>query len=324
MKLFLTSLTLLAGLGIGSGPVLYGSDGGSTDHSSRQEGLIIVRAGTVYVGDGRVLEDIRIHIRKGKIAKIEKDEGEIQEKDAKIIDLRRKTLMPGIIAAHTELVAADVQWNLTPDIVAADNYDWFNKNKKLLASGLTTVYLSPGRKRLVAGQGSVVKLAGSELGARLLEASASLRIDLSELSRRSVPAIFEPNPTPTSESPLLPPRAQKGSSLPSQLDVLRKAFAEAKAHAQSPNGNGNLGGIGPVAARYELTAFNEVAAGRLPVRLAVRNAYEIRQGLSYFASMGARVVLEMPQQAVLLKDRLAQALIPTVIAMPLRPKKRGP
>lgn len=276
---------------------------------------LIIRAGRAYVGDGRVLEDVRIRISDGKITSIGQDTGALPGGVA-VRDLRRMSVIPGLVAAHTELTAVDLEANIKPDSVAGDQFDLYRKYDKLVRSGLTTVYLSPGRARLVAGQGSVVKLAGTDPLNRMLAAQSALRVAIQPSSRRNVPSIFEPVESPTDDDPLRPARRQRGSTRASQLAALRAAFTEAKDTELA------RGGIGSDLVRYSLDPLRQVMSGELSVRLATGTAADAWSALDWANSVGAKAILERPADVIPLKDQLNN--VPVVLSMPLQPHRTNP
>ncbi len=282
-----------------------------------REGKILLRVGKILVGDGLELGGSRILIEKGKIREIGDDEGPLPE-GIPVVDASGLTAMPGILAALTDLAAADDRYNLTPGRRAVENFDFFAKREKLLKTGLTTVYLSPGRSRLLPGQGSVVKLAGKDPDSRTLRAGGDLRINLTRQARGRVPAVFEPTPTPTSDNPLKPARRQKGSSLISQIQVLRGIFAEARESREE------RGGEGPSYLRYDLEPLRNVLAGTKALRLAASTVPEILRGLALAEELGARVILERPAHAVEAVKILAEGSVPVLLSLPLDPSRKNP
>src|SRR5690606_25102317 len=186
-----------------------------------------VRCGTLHVGDGRVLNDVWLIVQDGDVARIV--EGDAAPAGMRVVDASDKIVMPGIVAADSDLSGhPDAEYNVTPDCVALDGFDLFREHRVPLSGGVTTVYLSPGRNRLVPGQGSVVKLAGLDVVERVLAETACLRITLGAAASQA-PAVFEPTVYPTSDDPLLPARRQYPSSRLSQLATLRALFQEAAA-----------------------------------------------------------------------------------------------
>ncbi len=270
-----------------------------------------IRAGRVYVGDGRILKGVRLFLKDGKIQKIEEDKGPIP-KGIKVVDASRNTLMPGIVAAHSDLAAQDVEDNLRPDLVAGDNFDSFAQRARLLAGGVTTLYLSPGKRRLVPGLGSVVKLAGAGKEARNLENVAGLDLNLTR-SSRVPPAVFEPVAAPTADNPLVPARKQWGTSLASQIEILEKAFNLAKdPSVRTAPEFGKKADLGPLRA---------VMQGTLPIHLHAETTREILQGLELAKRLGASVILDRPQEAGALKSLLGQKAITTILSLPLDPAR---
>ncbi|MCA8972551.1 MAG: amidohydrolase family protein, partial [Planctomycetes bacterium] len=273
---------------------------------------LLLRVGRVHVGDGRVLENVRIRIHEGKFQSIEPDTGALPE-GVEVRDLRRMSLMPGLVAAHTDLVAVDLEPNLSPGSVAADQFDLYRKYDALVRSGLTTVYLSPGRQRLVSGQGSVVKLAGNDPMNRVLRPQSAMRVAVDSSARNGIPAVFEPTESPTDDDPLVPARQQWGSTRASQLQALDNAFAEARIEGKE------RGGVGSDLVRYPLDPLRQVLRNELPIRLATGSAADAWAALTWAKSIGAKTVLEKPDDVVPLRDDLARSDVPVIVAMPLRP-----
>ena len=75
---------------------------------------------------------------------------------------------------------------------AIDAFDFFSSsNVYTLSGGVTSVYVAPARGRLVAGQGAVVKLAGTDRAARTLSDSAAIHGSVGQ-EARSAPGYWEP------------------------------------------------------------------------------------------------------------------------------------
>jgi imidazolonepropionase-like amidohydrolase len=280
---------------------------------------VLIRAGTLHIGNGEVRKNVLVAIENGKIAGISDDNPAKPNSSFTkypVLDLRKRTVVPGFVAAFSARAAADKDYNLTPDIRAAENYELFEKDETLIKAGITSVYLNPGNRRLMPGIGSVVKTAGEEPEARVVRMDAALRINLSAVARNNVPAVFEPVMSPTSENPLKPARRQLGTARSSQIDVLEAAFAEAR------DSGAEYGGEGPAESRYALQPLRDALAGRLPVRLMAQSAADIMHGLDFAERMGFKVILEMPSEADKLTERLQQAGVPAVISLPIQPGQK--
>ena len=291
---------------------------------------LAIRAGKVHVGNGDVFESVLILVRDGKIVRIDKDRGELPA-GFEVIDARNRVLIPGLVCADTDMAAVtDDNYAVTPDFVAADGFDFTARRVNELSGGVTTVYLSPSRNRLIAGQGSVVKLAGgsnkSDDYSRLLKASASLRIALNDAGKTAYEQgstgalpVFEPEATPTADHPLKPARKQYPTARISQLAELRRVFAGAVTAT-----NGDLLGEGPDEAQYDGESLRNVVAGKLPLRIASQKAADIRRALQFARSLNAAALLEDPTEAQKVADAIASAGVPVVLRIPVRPGSANP
>ncbi|MCK5943453.1 MAG: amidohydrolase family protein, partial [Planctomycetes bacterium] len=161
-----------------------------------------------------------------------------------------------------------------------------------------SAYLSPGRNRLISGQGAVVKLAGTDLVERVLTDEACLRVNFGPAAL-AAPRVFEPNPHPTDDEPLEPARIQTPTSRISLLAELRALFASATDKDEGP------GGQGPAEHRYDERALRMVVAGELPVRASAQEAGDIRRALQLQRELGFRMVLENPDEIAHIAEQAA-------------------
>jgi imidazolonepropionase-like amidohydrolase len=197
--------------------------------------------------------------------------------------------MPGIVAVDTDLAAArDSQYSTAPDVMAVDGFDFEAPLRDALEGGVTTAYLSPGRDRLIGGQGAVIKTAGRDLVQRVLVEGQCLRINLDESGTRA-PRVFEPTPHPTDDDPLLPSRVQGPTARIGVLAELRTLFAAARTQdgLQGPGGSEN---------HFDSAPLRAVLGGKLPLRAAAWQAQDIRRALLLQKEFATRMVLENPQE----------------------------
>ena len=192
----------------------------------RVEGdLTVIRAGKVYTGTGAPVERAWIVIKAGKVVEVRA--GGDAPAGAKIIDASSKVVIPGLVDAHTALAdgGRDGDESVAPDVRAIDGFDFFDGLRAHLSGGVTTAYVSPGSRRLVSGQGAIVKTAGKSPKERTLAASWGLHVTLGEPSKNP-PEIFKPPVPPTAENPILPARRQYPASRMGQFAALREAAAK--------------------------------------------------------------------------------------------------
>jgi imidazolonepropionase-like amidohydrolase len=280
------------------------------------EGSFAVRCGTLHLGDGsEPLRDAWLVIVDGKVQRASR---EAPPSDLPVVDCSQKVVMPGIVAVDSDLGdAADSEYQVSPDALAVDSFDFDRTWRAALEGGVTTAYLSPGRLRLVSGQGAVVKIAGTDIVARILTENACLRVNLGDQALQA-PRVFEPPTHPTDEDPLLPSRIQLPTSRISVLAELRALFAS------SADANATLAGEGPAQHRYDLSPLRAAVAGTLPVRAAASRGAEIRQALALQQELGLRLVLEDPQEIAAVASAAAAQKVMATFRVPVRLGQSNP
>ena len=275
-----------------------------------------LRCGTLLVGDGSTVHrDVWLVVENGKVKSVGKDAPPAQ---LPVVDASNRVVMPGIVAVDSDLATgADSDYQFTPDALALDQFDFERGWTAALQGGVTTAYVSPGRQRLVSGQGAVVKLAGQDLVERVLAESQSLRVNFSD-GALNAPRVFEPTAHPTDEDPLLPARIQTPTGRISVLAELRAAFAAATDADQ------RAGGEGPAENRYDERPLAAVIAGKLPLRAGAFLANDIRRALLLQQELGVRMVLEDPQEIAEVSQLAAAQKVAATFRVPVRFGRANP
>jgi len=195
-------------------------------------GSLYVTAGEVHVGTGQVFRPGAVAIVGGKVAAVGKPEETPAPPGARRIDAGpNASVVPGLVAAQTEhLAKGDSNPNsVDPDVLALDGYDFAAPESKLLAAGVTTVFLSPGGNRVVSGRGAVVKTAGRSRETRTLRADAGLVAGIGESVARP-PAVIDPPVEPdATKAPLQPWRRQFPVTRAGSLMLLRELLDSGRA-----------------------------------------------------------------------------------------------
>lgn len=276
---------------------------------------LAVRAGRLYTGEGAPLENAILLVRDGRVLAVGRDV-EIPA-DASILDARDAVVVPGFVAADSSLGegSATARESISPHYRAVDGFDPFARYDRVLSAGVTTAYLSPGRRRLLGGTGAVAKLAGKP-GARVLLADSDLRIEAVE-GALGPPMIFEPPIPPSADDPILPARRQlPGTRLGSFL-ALRRIWDEAFDYRQMREG--------PSEGRPPRDVAKEALADAieidLPLRIACEGTKEIEAALRFLAEVEMRGLLEGGAEAWRMAEAIAAAGAPVVLALPDRPGK---
>lgn len=283
-------------------------------------GDFAVRCGRLHLGDGRVLTDAWLVVQNGRIRSVG---SEAPPADLPVLDASARVVMPGIVAADSDLAEArDEEYAVTPDFLAVDGFDFVQERRDALAGGVTTAYLSPGRQRLVSGQGAVVKLRGNDILRQVLRESACLRISMAEGATQA-PRVFEPTPFPTSDDPLLPSRIQRPSASISLLSELRGLLAPPAADA---NGNGGLVGPGSAENQYDPAPLHAAARGELTLRTGAQRGQDIRRALQLAEELGVgrAMVLEDPWEIGPLAARAAALGVGATFRVPVTANAASP
>ncbi len=253
-----------------------GADGGKD---------LLVRAGTVVPVEGEPISPGAILCRDGKIVAVGKAQ-DVAAGGAEVLDLGpHAVILPGLVAVGSGLAApgAGVPESMAPEVRAIDGFDFFRPQKGALEGGVTTAFLDAGRRRVIGGQGAVVKMAGASPEARTLKAREGLCGSVGDPARNP-PSLFDApsSPDPVAH-PLLPVRPQSPGSRMAAVAMLREALAGAK------------GREGPLGA---------VASGKEPLRLRADEAADIEAALALAREAGVRLVLSGGRDAGLLADAL--------------------
>ncbi|MGQ9618416.1 MAG: amidohydrolase [Candidatus Aminicenantia bacterium] len=125
-----------------------------------EETLLLKNANIITI-TGKDIEGGDILIKNGKIAKIEKDIS--TPKDAKVLNLNGKWVMPGIIDSHSH-IAIEGDVNETGNLITAevDVEDVINPEDisiyYALTGGVTTIHTMHGSANPIGGKGIVLKL----------------------------------------------------------------------------------------------------------------------------------------------------------------------
>jgi len=276
--------------------------------AAQETSVVAIKAGTIYPVTAPPIQDGIVLIRNGKIVAVGKDL-KIPE-GAEVIDVTGKIVIPGLIDAFTTLAEKDRddEESVSPDIRAKDAFDFYGKYRRMLAGGVTTVYISPGQRRLISGLGAIVKLAGDSVSERTVKDDAALRITLGELPKNP-PAIFKPPIPPDPDNPILPEEKQLPTTRMAELAVLRKVFTEAQRYQNQRSQETDS----------KMEALLPALDGKLPVRINCHTAQDIRNAISFATAFNLKLIIEGATEAYKVIDEIKQSKSPVVISGILKP-----
>jgi imidazolonepropionase-like amidohydrolase len=257
------------------------------------------KAARIWTGNGPAIVNGILIVRDGKVQAVgPRDRVNVPE-DAEVHDLGSAVLMPGLVIAETTMAEAgrDDERALTPEFRAIDGFDFYADYQRALSGGVTTVQIAPGSRRLMPGQGAVVKLAGDAPAFRTLRERESLRILLGD-AFKNPPRIYEPPIGAVSvDRPLEPTRQQLAGSLAGAIAGLRATFRAAREYRQGAGGNRATDALLSVVADHLQNHRN--------VRITAANAADIRAALALAREFDLRIILVDPVDLEPFRDQLA-------------------
>ncbi len=256
-----------------------------------EAGPLYLTAAEVHTGTGKVFRPGAVSVVDGKIVAVGKPEDVAVPAGARRIE--GAAVVPGLVAAQTEhLSKGDEDPNsIAPDVRAVDGYDFVRPESKLLAAGVTTVFVSPGSNRVVTGHGAVVKTAGASAATRTLRADAGLVAGIGESVNRP-PSVIDPPVEPdATKSPIGPWRRQFPVTRAGSLALLRQLLDGGKAA--------------------------DVAQQRIEMRIGADSAGDLEAAIAFQKERDVRVVLVGGRDVNAMVAAVVKSRLPVVLRWPL-------
>jgi imidazolonepropionase-like amidohydrolase len=277
---------------------------------------VAVQAGTIHlVENGTVITDGgTILIVDGRITAAGSDV--VVPPGVRIVDYGSDAvIVPGFVAADSNLGSTVGAGRAAePGLVAVDNFDPFASFHSTVATGVTSAYVAPARRRIIAGQGGVVKLAGEGGTDRILSARSAIHGAITA-EARSTPGYWEP-PIPATVDQGMGvelrqlPRTTMGAIVALE-ELLSLARGEGDAAALSQWGPD----AGP--------GLAELMEAGVPFRMAGRTVGEIRALADFFSAANLPLILDEAVAAGDLASRLAAAGASVIVDVPLVVNRGG-
>ena len=228
-----------------------------------------VRAGKIYpVADDQphVIEDGIMVVRDGVIVALGPADSIEVPHDLTLLDYRHATIMPGIVAASTNIAGShNGDESISGMYRAVDAFDRYGEFNEYLAAGITTAHLDPGTHRLVSGRGAVVQLGGY-YDERVLNDNADLAVNLVPQSLNP-PDLQHWLVPPTGDQPVTPSTIQRPSSRLGQYLALREAINA------TPNG-----------VDVHLQSFQSAWNAQMPLRLSAQRTEDLLGAMRFLGT----------------------------------------
>ncbi|UCE41228.1 MAG: amidohydrolase family protein [Candidatus Aminicenantes bacterium] len=269
---------------------------------------LVIKAGTVLIGNGDELRDVFVVVEDGKIVFVGK--GYVVKPDVHVLDFADKVVTPGFIAANAHMdvmrQANEEGEEVTPRINVLYSVDPRAKDfDEAWRSGVTSVYLAPGNLNVFPGMGTILKTKGPTPQDMLVQNQVHLKMVLGR----------EPG---------------QGNSYPSGRDPM---------HMRNRRPQNRMGVVFII--RYELTnmqnkrglpdteltpdelVFRQVLKGRMPLRISARSYMDIKTAFRLMEEFGYRWILEGGVDAYRYLDELEANDIPVIYGPVYKNKNRG-
>jgi imidazolonepropionase-like amidohydrolase len=301
------SLLLFAGL-LGAAPRVQEGSAATEETQSAGRGLLAVRAGRIHlVEDGRVLQDGTVLLKDGRILAVGSDL-EIPAVASMVDYGPDAVLVPGLVAAFSSYaLGIPGERTADPTLSALDGFDTYRVYGGGLSGGVTSAYLTPAENRLIAGMGALVKLAGKDDGARVLNPTAAVHGAI-DASARATPGFWEP-PIPVMVDvglgfarPQLP-RTTMGAivALEELLDGLQRPADPSLVEEYG---------------RRTVPALAAALSAKVPLRISAVEGAEIRALLELAKARGLPLILDRASGAGELAAEIAAASVPVIFRLP--------
>lgn len=264
------------------------------------EDILLIKGAKLYtLGPEGVLQDAGLLIQGGKIKRIfRKDDKPALPSEGKgmVIDYSGKSIIPGMVDAHTYLSGyyrlLENTEPITSDLAAYAVFDALNTEvQEALRSGITTVNFSPRNENLVAGISSVMKLPQSQADILILKKEAFLKISFNA-------SVVRPDRAPT--------------SLMGAQEMLSETMRAVRGNRQ-----GAREGI------FGQKAILRLLDGNLPPMIAASTFAEINTALKWLETWKLKGVIVGGEEAHLLSRALKEREIPVLLSpfLPASPEK---
>ena len=255
----------------------------------------IILADRLHTGTGEIVKAAAITIMDGKIVSVVAGmNDELRDGDA-IIHARDVT--PGLIDPFCTAGLSGA-WNIPadqdqdelgePNQAELRVMDGYNPREPLLEflrmNGVTTIHTTPGRKAVIAGTTGVFHLHGATAERAALKPTFAVLVNLGEEPKESKGG----------------PGTRMGTAA-----TVRKAFAEAKAHAVKKGDD--------KAPNPKAEALIPALEGKMPVVFAAHRADDVRTALRIADEFQLTPIIALGTEAFLLADELAERKVPVIV-----------
>lgn len=249
--------------------------------------MLVLKGGKIFTGENYITNGA-IFIENGKIVKVLRRQR--IPKGVEVLDLRGRYILPGLIDAHTHIGMKDeasprdysdvneATDPATPHLYAIDSFNLDDPAvEKAVASGITSVFVTPGSANPIGGIGSVVKLRKTSLREMVLRKEAGLKMALGE------------NPKLTYREKKTSPTTRMATSA-----VIREWFSKAINYDKKRKKERDI----------KLENILKALKKEIPCRIHCHSVQDIETALRLQEEFGFEMILEHASDAPLVAEKL--------------------
>lgn len=292
--------------------------------SGTAEKAIAIKGGTVLTMAGKSIPNGVVLIKGEKIQAVG-SEVKIPA-DAVIIEAAGKYIMPGIVDAMTYFGVRPFDLNdltnpVTPQNRIIQAYYPFGKfmqgkggvepDKELLGGGVTTVYIAPGDRQVIGGQGAVVKTSGRDFDSLILREPAAIDMAIGDPPKAAFGEAQKSPVTRMSIAALI----RKSLIDAQEYDRAQKAY-DSKAEEEkkkTPRPSRDL----------NMEALVKLLHREIPARVEADLVDDLRTAIRIAEEFQIDLIIDSGLTAYLVKDLLAAKKIPVVLGPTSHPFVSG-
>jgi imidazolonepropionase-like amidohydrolase len=285
MRSYVITLTFVSLL-LTAAPALHG-----------QEGIVAIKAGKILTISSEPVTDGVILIEKEKIVNI--GTGIAIPEGASIIDASDSVVIPGLVDAKAiSAVRGDhneQSSEITPAFRISSGLNPQSKElKRILQTGVTTMYIPPGGQNLICGLGVIVKPVGKTAAEMIIKDDAALKIVMGSDSTRGNRV---PRRNPPTNFYYRRPTTRMAVSW-----MLRKNFFDAQQYAASHEKEDPA-----------MDVLSAALKGEIPIRVTVRRALDIRTAFRIANEYGMQLILDECTEGYKAAEKIAEKRTPVVL-----------
>jgi imidazolonepropionase-like amidohydrolase len=296
---------------------------GASSAAPQAQKTTAIRGGTVLTMAGRNIENGTVLFSGGKIVAVGSDVK--VPPGATMIDAKGRYVMPGIIDAMTyfgirQFDLNDPERPSTPENKIIRAYYLFGEfyegpagvqpDKEILSGGVTTVYIAPGDKQVIGGQGAVVKTAGRTFDGLILREPAAIDMALGDTPKRP-PAERKSPSTRMGVATLLRAALLRAQEYDRKVQAFQAKNEEERKKGESPDRD-----LGNEALALALNR-------RIPARVECDFADDIRTALRIADEFNLDLIIDSGVGAHKVREELAARKVPVILGPQTHPYTMG-